>query len=593
MDRSIKQMCKEKKEEWLGKMCEEMEQLEKVNSRLMAEKIREITGKRRTTRNTIIKDKNGNILTERSDVLKRWEEYVDELYGDTRGERPEFGEIEPGPSIMRCEVEKAVRRMKWRKAEGSDGVVVEMVEAAGDFAIEKITELANIIYDTGNIPKRTEESEFIVIPKKEGAVECGKHRTISIMSQVAKIVLRVIDERLRRKVEETVDRAQFGFRKGKGTPNAIFVLRTIIERAIEKQKDLFMCFVDFEKAFDTVRHEVLVERLRRLGVDAADIRILTNLYWGQRAVVRIGDEKSDWIKIEKGVRQGCVLSPDLFSLYSQAVMDEIADLEGIKVGGLNINNIRYADDTVLIADTEEKLQRLVDRLDVECRGVGLRINIGKTEVMGVTKKKDQLRVNVRIGGQAVKQVKSFRYLGSLVDEDGRCDAEIRSRIGMAKANFGQMRRILTSLNLSRGIRLRILKSYIWSVLLYGCETWTVSRKMKKRLEATEMWFIRRMMRIPWVARRTNQEVLQMAGMSKELMTTMRRRQLGYLGHVLRRDGLERDCLLGMIEGRRARGRQRMKYMDSIKEMVGREKIEEIVGLAENRREWHSIVANVT
>ena len=124
------------------------------------------------------------------------------------------------------------------------------------------------------------------------------------------------------------------------------------------------------------------------------------------------------------MRQGCVLSLDLFSLYSQAVMDEMEDLEGIKVGGMNINNIRYADDTVLIADTEEKLQRLVDRLDEECRGVGLKINIGKTEVMGVTKRKEQLRMNVKVDGQAVKQVRSFRYLGSLVDEDGRCDAEI-------------------------------------------------------------------------------------------------------------------------------------------------------------------------
>lgn len=169
--------------------------------------------------------------------------------------------------------------------------------------------------------------------------------------------------------------------------------------------------------------------IKMLGVDPADIRVMTNLYWGQRAVVRIENDKSDWIKIERGVRQGCVLSPDLFSLYSQAVMDEMADLEGI----------RYADDTVLIADTEEKLQRLVDRLDVECRGVGLRINIGKTEVMGMTKREERLRVNVNVGGQAVKQVRSFRYLGSLVNEDGRCDAEIRSRIGIGKANFGQMR----------------------------------------------------------------------------------------------------------------------------------------------------------
>ena len=130
----------------------------------------------------------------------------------------------------------------------------------------------------------------------------------------------------------------------------------------------------------------------------------TNLYWGQRAVVRIGEDKSCWIKIERGVRQGCVLSLALVTVTG-AVMDEMADLEGMKVGGMNINNIRYADDTVLIADTEEKLQRLVDRLDEECRGVGLKINIDKTEVMGVTKRKELLEMNVKVSGQTVKQVR--------------------------------------------------------------------------------------------------------------------------------------------------------------------------------------------
>ena len=132
----------------------------------MAKKIRELTGKRRTTRSTIIQDKDGNILTERLQVLKRWEEYVKELYGDKRSERPDFGEATPGPYILKREVEKALGRMKWRKAEGNDGVVAEMVEAAGEFAIEKVTELANKIYRTGIIPKRMEESEFIVLPKK-------------------------------------------------------------------------------------------------------------------------------------------------------------------------------------------------------------------------------------------------------------------------------------------------------------------------------------------------------------------------------------------------------------------------------------------
>ena len=166
LDRLVKTMCKERKEEWLRERCQEMEQLERVDSGLMAEKIREITGQKRTTRSTIVKDRNGNILTERIDVLNRWREYVEGLYRDDRGEKPEFDGREPGSTILRNETEKAVRGMKWRKAESSDGVVVEMVEAGGDFTIRKITELANRIYETGVLPDRMQESEFIVIPKR-------------------------------------------------------------------------------------------------------------------------------------------------------------------------------------------------------------------------------------------------------------------------------------------------------------------------------------------------------------------------------------------------------------------------------------------
>ena len=96
-----------------------------------------------------------------------------------------------------------------------------------------------------------------------------------------------------------------------------------------------MCFVDFEKELDIVSHEDLVERLKTLGVDPADVRLMTNLYSGQRAVVRLENDKSDWTKIKKGVRQGNVLSPDLFLLYSQAVMNEVVDLEDVMVGGVN------------------------------------------------------------------------------------------------------------------------------------------------------------------------------------------------------------------------------------------------------------------
>ena len=142
-----------------------MVQIEKSNSKLMSEKIRELTGKRRTTRSTILQDKDGNIVTERGQVLERWEKYARELYDDIRGERPYYEEVTPGHYILRRGAGKTVERMKWRKAEWSDGVVVEMVEAAREFAIDKITELANKLYCTGIISKRMEESEFIVLLK--------------------------------------------------------------------------------------------------------------------------------------------------------------------------------------------------------------------------------------------------------------------------------------------------------------------------------------------------------------------------------------------------------------------------------------------
>ena len=126
---------------------------------------------------------------------------------------------------------------------------------------------------------------------------------------------------------------------------------------------MYLCFVDFEKAFDRVKHEEMVQMLTDIGVDGKDVRLIANLYWDQRAAVRINSEKTEWVPIERGVRQGCVLAPDVFSLYSQKVMEEIEELEGVRVGGRNVNCIRYADDTVLIADSKEKLQELTTTLD--------------------------------------------------------------------------------------------------------------------------------------------------------------------------------------------------------------------------------------
>ena len=154
-------------------------------------------------------------------------------------------------------------------------------------------------------------------------------------------------------------------------------------------------------------------------------------------MVGVGDVTSESVDIERGVRGVCVLSPDLFSLHIQVIMNEMSELPGGKIGGRNINNIRYEDDMVVMGETEEGLQTLINKLQEECRKFGLRINIGKREVMGVTQRRKRLPVNITLADETINKVSTFGYLGSVISEDGRFNAEIRARIGMAKGNLGR------------------------------------------------------------------------------------------------------------------------------------------------------------
>ena len=137
-----------------------------------------------------------------------------------------------------------------------------------------------------------------------------------------------------------VAKTQFGFVPDKGTRNAIFTLSMLMERCFEVQKDLYICFIDYSKAFDKVKHEKLFEMLNQLDIDGKDLRVLRNLYWDQTAAVRVGGELSEYTNIKRGVRQGCVMSPDLFNLYSGVILRNLDGSEGLKANGENLNNLR-------------------------------------------------------------------------------------------------------------------------------------------------------------------------------------------------------------------------------------------------------------
>ena len=174
---------------------------------------------------------------------------------------------------------------------------------------------------------------------------------------------------------------QTGFGKGRGTRDQVANIRWIIEKAREFQKNTYFCFMDHGRAFDCVDHH----RLFLKGWDTRPPDLpLRNLCAGQEATLRTGHGTTDWFQIRKGVCQGCILSPSLFNLYAEHItrntgLDEAQ--AGIKIAGRNINNLRYADNTTLMAESEEELKRLLMRVKEESENVGLKLNIQKTKIM--------------------------------------------------------------------------------------------------------------------------------------------------------------------------------------------------------------------
>ena len=177
---------------------------------------------------------------------------------------------------------------------------------------------------------------------------------------------------------------QAGFRKDRGTRDQIANIRWIIEKAREVQKNIYFCFINYAKAFDSVDHNKLWKILKKMGIPDHLICLLRNLYAGQETTVRTGHGTTDWFQIGKGVSRGYILSSCLFNLYAEYIMRN-AGLEeakaGIKIAGRNINNLRYADDTTLMAESEEELKSLLMKVKEESEKVGLKLNIQKTKIM--------------------------------------------------------------------------------------------------------------------------------------------------------------------------------------------------------------------
>ena len=214
---------------------------------------------------------------------------------------------------------------------------------------------------------------------------------------------------------------QAGFRKHRRTRDQIANISCIIEKA-RIPENIYFCFIHKAKAFDCVHHNKLWKILKEMGIPDHLTCLLRNLYASQEATVRTGHGTTDWFQIGKGVCQGCILSPCLFNLYAEYIMRNTGLDEaqtGIKIAGRNINNLRYADDITLMAESEEELKSLLMKVKEESEKIGLRLNIQKTKIIATSS-----ITSWQIDGKTMERVTDFIFLGSKITADGDCSHEI-------------------------------------------------------------------------------------------------------------------------------------------------------------------------
>ena len=207
---------------------------------------------------------------------------------------------------------------------------------------------------------------------------------IELFSHASKVMLKILQASLQQYKNTELPDVQAGFRKGRGPRNQIANICWIIKKAREFQKNIYFCFIDYAKALDCVNHNKLCNILKEMGIPDHLTCLLRNLYAGQEATVRTGYGTTDWFQIGKGVHQGCILSLCLFNLYAKYITRNAGLVEaqdGIKVAGRNMNNLRNADDTTLMAESEEELKSLLMIVKVENEKAGLKLNIQETKIM--------------------------------------------------------------------------------------------------------------------------------------------------------------------------------------------------------------------
>ena len=511
-----------------------------------------------------IKDKNGNILTNKSDILTRWAEFYENLYYDDSADTTiDDSQEEPIPPILKSEIVYAIGNLKPGKSPGLDNVYSEYIKAGGKPLVDALHLLFNKIITSFVVPQSFKEALIVVLFKKDSRLECKNYRPISLLNHIYKLFISIIANRVKNDLYASFPESQAAYQPERGTIEQIIAIEQLIEKSIEFNNPLYLVFIDFTKAFDSIKLPCLWKLLEETSVNKKYINLLKCTYDNSKASIKTDIGTSQPVNILKGVKQGDILSAILFCIVIASIINktESSCNSGFSIGGHLLSNLGYADDIAILNNSEIEIQKFIDILSKNAEEVGLFINVSKTKCMSTHKNKQPL--NLTVYGKQVKQVTEFIYLGHKLSSTNNGSAAVLHRIGLGWAAFEKNKEILTSNRVSYQTKTKIYKTYILPVVLYGldCINWTTT--LLNKIETFQNHIMRFMTNKRLTDHVRIQSLLDMTGLTP-IVPLIKSKTLKLFGHIKRsKKGLSKICLEGMITGKRSKGSQRKRWHDNI------------------------------
>ena len=303
--------------------------------------------------------------------------------------------------------------------------------------------------------------------------------------------------------------------------------------------------------------------MARIGVNKTVIEVIKNMYEKSQCTVNVDGKLTDWFEVTVGVRQGCLLSPTLFNLFLEFVMDELQDLQdSASFNDQLCIDVRYADDTTFIAAIFEKLQLSTNQLQETCMKYGMKINAGKCKAITASP------IPISIINSIVETVQEFIFLGSNVPSTS---ADIKRRISLANIAFGRLKKnIWSRRDISIALKIRLYKALILPIAIYGAETWSLTKVDEQKLAVFENNCIRTILGVRLQDRVSLTQLRKRAKLQTPIALVIKKRRLSWFGHVARlpEESLVKQCLKNEFQGKRKRGRPAKRWQDVIREDTG-------------------------